>query len=369
MGRIHRELVSIVLVFVLFVTLSYQYWRTAGRSRTLHTTSERKSNSVGVTETGTTTPCIKLGDLPGYSGWARPSSSLVSSFYIVDESAFGSGRIVAYQNFTFHVATDHFAGQRGGALFFVRAYGSSVLTGTVEDLRNGTYSITLFPMDDGPYTVEVVLTFSQHPEWEAFPVQNQSGYEGFLLQSFPRAIFVSRPKTMTTRDKAYRICRPSDLFERDFFSALRWGRWKVVNQTRNQPYSLGSQYEPLDQQLYASGERSLGIQMDYQPSNCSLLPIDLLSDLSFQRRLTRFVSVSAKPLHIVFVGDSNMIRLHQLFQKQFGKSPWLFATMVGIRRGILPRLQDTKERLADLSSLDHHFFVVFNSGLHDIHGK
>jgi hypothetical protein len=61
--------------------------------------------------------------------------------------------------------------QNGGSLFYVRAYGPAILPGLVMDHRNGTYDVILHPMDEGIYTVEVVLTYFNPPPFSDFPMR------------------------------------------------------------------------------------------------------------------------------------------------------------------------------------------------------
>jgi len=101
------------------------------------------------------------GDLPGYTGWSRPFETLAGSFdapMLLEED---EGPVVG-KNFTVRIQcnTNSISNgecQKGRSLFYVRAYGRTILPGRVTNYKNGTYDISIFAMDPGTYHLEVVL--------------------------------------------------------------------------------------------------------------------------------------------------------------------------------------------------------------------
>ena len=90
--------------------------------------------------------------------------------------------------------------KQGGSLFYVRAYGPSIITGKVSDNGDGTYRAIFYPTDPGRYTVEVVLEFSEKPEFDTFPVgvmiPNWRTRAGCCLD-FPCKLLSRRPRETT----------------------------------------------------------------------------------------------------------------------------------------------------------------------------
>jgi hypothetical protein len=77
---------------------------------------------------------LRPGDLPGYTGWARPFDTLAGSFRPPVRNA----PAPTARNVTVRiecVASSHCGS--GGSLFYVRAFGPSVLPGSVTDHSNG----------------------------------------------------------------------------------------------------------------------------------------------------------------------------------------------------------------------------------------
>ena len=81
-------------------------------------------------------------------------------------------------------------------MFYLRAYGPSVIPGRVTSHTGNSYILHFIPLDPGVYTVEAVLTFSNAPAMDRFPLppkQLQPAYEGYLLPGFPLQITVTSP--------------------------------------------------------------------------------------------------------------------------------------------------------------------------------
>jgi len=170
---------------------------------------------------------IRPGELPGYTGWARPEKTL-SRFFSIKSVSTRSTKIAAITRYEY-VITAKCEGHKdcvveneiegksskrnenndnGVSLFFLRAYGTAVVPGTVTsrscetnnlnidddlllDRIHGCYYVFTFVFyDPGLYTIEVVLTFSSPPPISTFPLGKESNqeephYEGYLLPGFP----------------------------------------------------------------------------------------------------------------------------------------------------------------------------------------
>jgi len=151
---------------------------------------------------------LSAGELPGYTGWARPEYTLASHFRVVgndgnDEPKVGEDWVVRLHCTTEQCATNS---SNRGALFYARAYGPAVVPGRVEypneQKSDDTYSIFFHFFDEGTYFVEIVLTFSQSPPWGDYPLQmegqNEPFYEGYTIEGFPMSICVA-PSTSTAK--------------------------------------------------------------------------------------------------------------------------------------------------------------------------
>jgi hypothetical protein len=337
---------------------------------------------------------LRPGDLPGYTGWARPSNTLAGSF--MSPNCDGAGMI--QQNWTCTVHCHHAQCQHGGSLFFVRAYGPAILPGLVTDHGNGTYDVTFLPFDQGIYTVEVVLAFSSHPPWSDFPVQHEPAYEGYLLPGFPLQLNVGVDQldsainhnnnrlalnivTSSSKTKLH-SCNMSMLTETSTHSALASGRWVVRKMNMQDTYvanqSSTSQEATLER--YQIGETSLGFDMEYIPTSCSLMPARAAKDprtLDSCRKRSQETNTntnSNRSLHILFIGDSNFRMQQDMFDRFFGQK--LKTTRISTEGGLvvtLPEIQKSLQELAlkatdstGTSAAGTDYFVIFNAGLHDI---
>ena len=132
---------------------------------------------------------LSPGELPGYTGWARPEQTLAGYFDITSlshpslpqelhmkyHSVIKSGDkfsllLTCNHNRTSSIDIDseppYECPPDGGTLFYVRAYGPSVLAGDVNDYHNASYSVEVQFIDPGEYTLEVVVTFSVPLEFD-----------------------------------------------------------------------------------------------------------------------------------------------------------------------------------------------------------
>jgi hypothetical protein len=325
----------------------------------------------GVRTTRVSNRTILPGELPGYTGWSRPATTLAHHFEIVHMS---STSPVVGQNWTVTLHCRHPKARSGTAQFYVRAYGPSVLPGRVTDHQNGTYDFTILPFDAGVYHMEVVLVFSFPPAWENLPTLSKPGYEGYLLPGFPIELdvgapdpdlksLVLKPSSGRSKSKIRRLCNMSELTETSTYSAMETGRWMVVKKNVDLPYSV---YREPSFSGYQNGDNSLGIQMEYVPvHDCETLTEEEAFDEDTLFTVFNMTSLKSKPINVVLVGDSNLrfqrdIALNKLFGRR------LEITFVETNHGLFERLPAIKAELQDLAREDKHFVVVFNAGLHDI---
>lgn len=229
-------------------------------------------------------------DLPGYTGWARPSFTLATAFRIEKYSdAVASGVPT-----TVTVSCEHELCINGGALFYSRAYGRSLTSGFIQDYKNGTYDVTLTLFDAGIHTLEVVLAFSSPLSFESFPMKEEPGYEGYMLPGFPIQLTVTESSSPT------RLCRFDELIETSPTSALDAGRWLVTQKVSDRPLQNEHWETKLNSyaqgfESYAHGLGSIGFQMDYFPTKCNLATDAQLRDPALFEGARRTLS-NSKPV-------------------------------------------------------------------------
>jgi hypothetical protein len=378
-----------------------------------HKNNDQKRDEDETSDTSMLT--ILPHELPGYTGWARPLYTLVDNFAIL---GFSASVATAGHEWSVKVACQHHVQcRRGGALFYVRAYGRSLLPGRVVDHANGRYTITILPHDVGRYTLEVVLTISKKPDWEELPLKGRPGepsYEGYLLPGFPLSFSVVEPKVKQKSTKSaplvLPLCRAQELLETSTDSALSTGRWLVVNKTRRLPYPqqpemqsaysssnrdnsgksngtttttssefLFSDTEQINIDTYTNSLASVGFQMDYFHNDCNVLTLDQISDKHTWHAAMQASALDIskqKALHLLFIGDSNTRNQYNYFRDYVAKPTSYMAGLV--KHTYIDMMGDwpttfnhTREMLynitvANADTKDDHFFVVFNVGLHEV---
>ena len=263
------------------------------------------------------------GELPGYTGWARPeqtlagyfdtsplshqsTKSLQSKYYSTVKSGDKfSILLTCNHNHTIRTAyteqgeeeeeePPYICPEDGGTLFYVRAYGPAVLTGLVTDFHNSSYSVEMQFIDPGEYTLEVVVTFSVPLDYDEFPLDGndiddgsitEPGYEGYMVYGFPLSILVvddpdvdqvnaviNGKKDKKKKKKPW--CTLSQLTESDPQSALYKGHWQVIDavaRSAHQPITPDETLVSLDG--YRMGLNSVGVRMSFEYEDCELLHI------------------------------------------------------------------------------------------------
>ena len=338
-----------------------------------------------------TQPTLLPGELPGYTGWARPDRTLAGSFVRMttatavsettdtnNDSTIPPVEAVAGAPYRMTLQCAHTACLSGGALFYVRAYGPSIVTAfDVQDYGTGVYEVSIRPLDAGRYTVEVVLAFSQHAAYSDFPVPDaqEVAYEGYLVPGFPISINVVESKKH--KDKLTSLplplCRLSDLVETSLTSATETGRWLVTEKVMDQlaDFSRESEHNDVSLQKYQAGDNSLGVKLDYFQVECRLVTEDVVySQKTWQTCLeSRSQQASLSKIrqpHVVIIGDSNFRLQKDVFAKFFGGE--LPVTYLKTQNGIVARLPEVKVALKELAqdAADKDYYLLFNTGLHDI---
>ena len=237
-------------------------------------------------------------------------------------------------------------------LFYLRAYGPSVIAGklmTDDDRRDdsdggrdGDYVLQFHFLDPGVYTVEAIMTFSNTPSFAQYPLRadiykNEPYYEGYSVPGFPLQVRVSSSSATSSVSSSshsslsssraqqppqptqQRYCSSLELTEQSSSSALRKARWKVKSKTNMPGYTSGTIDYPISEDGYKHNIHSIGIQMTYEYTNCTLLSKSAFSKRqgnnnpfyqcggggsgSDQRQQQK---AKKKKLIVIFIGDSVM---------------------------------------------------------------
>lgn len=368
------------------------------------------------------------GELPGYTGWARPEQTLAGYFHLESsshptESAKYHFIVQSGDKFSFLITCTHdenstYVCPPSGTLFYVRAFGPSVITANIVDHFNSSYSIELYPVDVGEYTLEVVVTFSAPLELHDFPLgwntnvddEDEPGYEGYLIQGFPISILVKDEKLTvqggeTHHNQAKQWCNFTELTEQSATSSLTAGHWQVIDHVGrldHQPLTPDETFVSLDG--YRMGLNSIGVRMQYEYEDCELMHIrdivgneqighvmgrclhhlGYLDEQTISRDVSanRSIPIDFNGVNVIFIGDSVMKLEMGFFIKLLGGSGMVdgsravnvtFIETNGGIRSTLPNIISTLNSLEarDKSShaaseLPNKRVIIFNSGLHDI---
>jgi hypothetical protein len=175
-------------------------------------------------------------------------------------------------------------------------------------------------MDEGLYTVEVVLTFSHPPPFSQFPLESftEPVYEGYMLPDFPLLLSViDQESSGVVAVDPLPLCTMADMFESSPTSAIRAGRWLVKEKMIMRPFSLSNQNKDASFDGYQRGENSLGIHMEYRPTKCSLVEESALKGSpNLVECAERDLRDRNRRLHIILAGDSNMRLQAQVLERE-----------------------------------------------------
>jgi hypothetical protein len=312
---------------------------------------------------------LRPGALPSYTGWARPERTMAPFFHLVDLPL----AVAVDSQVRLHlVCAGHARCTSAEPWFFVRAYGPSIITGVVvrAAAASSQYEVVFQPFDAGSYTVEIVLTYSDTPQLEAFPLStNQTDekylYEGYHVEGSPFQLDVHGRERPAPQDLS--LCTPDQLVETYSGRPAPRGRarWRVVDENNHQRHQTA--ITPTSTNITLEGYRestnSLGVQLDYEYTDCRLMPAPSAKVNLFQ--------CVREPLHIVLIGDSvlrlqrNIIQEYTKFNKHIRVS---FVELYGgYFRTQLSTGPNVREFLSEATATSERRVVLFNTGLHDIH--
>lgn len=309
---------------------------------------------------------LYAGELPGYTGWARPASTLAGYFDpFLSECP---PRVESGHVWRCSIHCTNEACQNGTSLFYVRAYGPAVLPGTIKDYHNGTYDVTFIPFDKGLYTVEAVLTFSHPPSFEDYPLASSTwepAYEGYMLPGFPKSVSVDESKdTQTEQNSMLPLCKMNDLLDENPTSSLETSRWVVTEKIIGRNFTLLNNSDQVTFEGYAKGDNALGVTMDYLPKDCRLHDKKTVHDAMTKCR-------NKSNAFFIFIGDSNMENMKKWAQKEEGLKREQYR-FVNIKSGLKKRMETVRNEIDEVvqeqeqQNFSRDIVVVFNSGLHDI---
>ena len=331
---------------------------------------------------------LVAGELPGYTGWPRSEKTLVSHYHRQDDGQNNRNspiNIESGKRLSFNIQCELDECRDGGAHFYLRAYGPSVITGEVIDYENGSYTMSFYPVDPGMYTVEIVLSFCCTNDWRSFPPENKYGgnnelnYEGYLIHGFPQQVHVYPSKQ--DDDSTKPICSIAQLVETNTNATnfLQKGRWAVSDLIRSGVHKLkSSSPNDISFEGFQEGTNSIGISMEYTWNDCSLLPLDFIVKKQNERKpileqcLSNISNNKRKDdvLRVIFIGDSVMKLEEKNFVEKIlkkTKSKNIKFRYISSNDGILLRNKDIIQELERLKKdkPNERRVIYFNSGLHD----
>ena len=348
------------------------------------------STKTTTTTTTTTTPSMALtiGDLPGYTGFGRASSTTAPWYRVVYPRTMEAQVGIPYQ---FHIVCQHVACQDLSAVFYMRAYGPTLLTGTLQriikhdgiSIHSTTttttttyYEATLVFFEPGNYVLEVVLSFSHVFSIDKYPITTTEPlYEGYLLPHMPSILTVvgsslfSYNNNNHTEPASWKACQSQDIYETSPTSALERGTWSLQSKVSSHgafPIPTKDMDNNTFFQRYKEGTNSVGFRMRYRAVGCNLRPMqELVQDMLALDDVDR--------IHVVMMGDSNMAAQYKLLRSLLGRR--VKSTIIRTNDGLHVRLPEIRHDLDQLlrsnkdknnNSTKTKFYFLFNAGLHEI---
>jgi hypothetical protein len=251
----------------------------------------------------------------------------------------------------------------------VRAYGPSIITGEVirTSAASHQYEVVFQPFDAGSYTVEIVLTYSDTPKLEAFPLPNQADFEKYLYEGYH---VVGSPFQLQVhgRERPYSkdlpLCKQDQLVESTGHTARGRARWRVVDEINHSSHQNAiTAASNITLEGYRESTNSLGVKLDYEYTDCRLMPEP-------SSRVNIFQCVS-EPLHVILIGDS-VFRLQAKIMEEFTKfNSHIRVSFVelygGYFRTQLSTGPNVRNFLSEATASSERRVILFNTGLHDIH--
>eukprot|EP00977_Amphora_coffeiformis_P009995 scaffold2335_cov175-Amphora_coffeaeformis.AAC.22 len=355
-----RSIVSIaaVLALVLFLQLY------ANNRAVLQQYSSGFVDTINQSANDDATISIRPGDLPSYTGWGRSEKTMAPFFRITNVSAAAR----ADTEVTLRLVCEGSSKCSSlSSAFYVRAYGPSVITGKVTKIAGSKhlYEIKFRPIDPGNYHVEVVLTFSDFPDFRLFPLPDEESYRNFLYEGYHVS---GSPFQLTITGVPFPeptslpLCTPEQLLE-NTENAGR-SRWRVVDAVNHQQHQRNSMiHHNVTLNGYQQSYNSLGVMMDYQFKDCRLMPEPTTKVNLFQ--------CVREPIHIIMIGDSTVRLQEKIIQIYAAFNPKIRVSFLELFGGYF-KTQDltgpnVRQFLAEAAKSTERRIVLFNTGLHDIH--
>lgn len=359
-ARRHLVLLGLIVLLLLSVRLLYSN-STLVNSSVCIVSNTKTSQDVSALS-------IRPGALPSYTGWGRAESTLAPFFRIVSFPPTSPTDTVV--KFRLECEGSSLCSTAAPA-FFVRAYGPSVIAGQVTRVprSDNQFEVLLRPIDPGKYHVEVVLTFSNLPDFASFPLPDEESYRKFLYEGYhvmgsPFPLSVTGKPAPSPKDFA--LCRPDQLVESAETNNSEHGRarWRVVDAVNHREHQLGSLVgKNVSLQGYQNSLNSIGIMMDYQFKDCRLMPEPTPKVNLFQ--------CVREPIHIVMIGDSTFRLQEKLIQNYVAFNPLIRVSFLELYGGYLKTQilsgPNVRQFLTEAALGPERRIVLFNTGLHDIH--
>ena len=362
MKRISGHVLLIFVVTVCYVLINLGTLPTRLRCPESEITVKRKLPLLPLDSdiNNDSTLTLRWGDLPGYTGWARPVVTTAAWYEVTTELNVATTGMP----FVYTIHCRHQGCRALEALFDTRAYGPAIITGTVESHHNGSYTLTMIFHDPGEYVVEIVLAFSHVAPLATFPSKIEPLYEGYLLPGLPTTIRVldkaDTSENVPTSVNRRPFCRSQDFSEANTTSTLQKTRWKVTKRNRG----TGGVPNPtvnttFDEYKYGAG--SIGFAADYVHRDCDLPELAPL--------VSQSLAVLDPSNHtVVFIGDSHMRNQYKLFSEHFGYR--LASLYLKTNDGLLVRFSEIRFALETLKeqqkATNRNIYILFNAGLHEI---
>jgi len=330
----------------------------------LQSSNVAKTSSGKVTlshSNGTLLTSIAYGELPGYTGWARPSITS-APLYEIESMTPKPHYANRYINIILKCPSCR---NRSNAQFYVRMYGPNIL-GIATPLGRGRYEIKFLPRDEGSFWIEVVLTFSTVPDCNSFPLLKgkDPSYEGYLLPEFPLSVYIIGTNRLPLED---RLCQIQDLQVKSVYDGMKLGTWRVVhknNARSRHTVRMNTTKNHISLRGYQEGHNSLGIFADYQPVNCNIIRDKDIGNVSFTLNSCLSNRLQNKSLRVVFIGDSVM-RMQKEYFEQVINSSYVKVSWICIW-GLIPAYDIFTSKIDGLRNSGEEVIILVNSGLHDI---
>jgi hypothetical protein len=378
---------GVAAILVVFFSMQIMDWDSAKKTPPLTQKEKRGTQHPHVISTNSsvilasTTMDLAPGELPGYTGWARSERTLAGYFQITSSSSNLRPKVGEVFSVTVQCQNEDVC-SKGHSMFFLRAYGPSIISGEAVKVKgSSSYNLRFQFLDSGVYTVEAVVSFSNAPSFDTFPLAENRippDYEGYLLPGFPLIVTVPPISKNEPDPSQTRWCSFDELTESSTNSTLQKARWKVTSKLNGIGYKGSSSPQPISDMGYKQTIHSLGIQMAYKYfSGCAILPRaayakrqgnnNPLSKCSKQEG-----SLPPQNLQVIFIGDSVMRLQKDTFEEYVGHMKNVkvsFVELYGGYRRCEKKGTDIQAHFNDIMRRQPNDLkvVLFNTGLHDIH--